>query len=638
MMSTKTVRNCPYCRTAISNKHLDEGITLTKKLLLKYFFAVNQAYKDLQRTRQNEIIQSQEKIIASLRATKTEYEKEMSLLRKDNEALHGKINRILDNHDEMKEKCEFYKESLTRDRMMNQHAHLLLEHCYHSMEDMKKKHLMQIATQQHDTDILLRQIHQEKKQVKTLHNQILTYQDSLIAKATSHRGDVELKDVQISVLHGDLMNKFGDIQQGFIPPKLLDMLETHMKVELSKEIMETARNSYKRGIVNIASLKLAQNKLLSKSCVRDEIHSAIVKHLTSCNDSDGCHNLINETRNHISAIKSEHENLSNLAFLNKLDRCDNKDAVINVKIPQAYLPNQIIQDDPNVMNFIQDSVKQKEKLLLKMAKTFAVDADAAAAVQKDEWLCAETPSKKRKPNQPTTSAPSPPPLPPPPPPPSPLPSPTLVKDKDKEELHIPIGAIVDIAKEFNSKKKKVITMVQGSKKPSADIKLNKMVCLNYNTKFFDSDVHMCDQESENVDIVNDFKNKLSPLEHRCTFVMKSGSYCFSKLHSHAQHAMYWDMTSFDVQRAYDVGAITNNELTQINKLHEEKDRFHHEIVSKDLGFCNVSKVVNMDNYYFERKKCNGTVDHGRFHFAYCNSPVWNVIDSISDDETVYDDE
>ena len=181
-------------------------------------------------------------------------------------------------------------------------------------------------------------------------------------------------------------------------------------------------------------------------------------------------------------------------------------------------------------------------------------------------------------------------------------------------------------------------MVQGSKKPSADIKLNKMVCLNYNTKFFDSDVHMCDQESENVDIVNDFKNKLCPLEHRCTFVMKSGSYCFSKLHSHAQHAMYWDMTSFDVQRAYDVGAITNNELTQINKLHEEKDRFHHEIVSKDLGFCNVSKVVNMDNYYFERKKCNGTVDHGRFHFAYCNSPVWNVIDSISDHETVYDDE
>ena len=561
----------------------------------------------------------------------------MLLLRKDNEALHGKINRILDNHDEMKEKCEFYKESSTRDRMMNQHAHLLLEHCYHSMEDMKKKHLMQLATHQHDTDILLRQIHQEKKQVKTLHNQILTYQDSLIAKATSHRVDVELKDVQISVLHGNLMNKFGDIQQGFIPPKLLDMLETHMKVELSKEIMETARNSYKRGIVNIASLKLAQNKLLSKSCVRDEIDSAIVKHLTSCNDSDGCHNLINETRNHISAIKSEHENLSNLAFLNKLDRCDNKDAVINVKIPQAYLPNQIIQDEPYVMNFIQDSVKQKEKLLLKMAKTFAVDADAVAAVQKDEWLCAETPSKK-KPNQPTTSPPSPPLLPPPPPPPSPLPSSTLVKDKEKEELRIPIGAIVDIAKEFNSKKEKVISMVQGSKTPSADIKLNKMVCLNYNTKFFDSDVHMCDQESENVDIVNDFKNKLCPLEHRCTFVMKSGSYCFSKLHSHAQHAMYWDMTNFDVQRAYDVGAITNNELTQINKLHEEKDCFHHEIVSKDLGFCNVSKVVNMDNYYFERKKCNGTVDHGKFHFAYCNSPVWNVIDSISDDETVYDDE
>ena len=394
--------------------------------------------------------------------------------------------------------------------------------------------------------------------------------------------DVELKDVQISVLHGDLMNKFGDIQQGFIPPKLSDMLETHMKVELSKEIMETARNSYKRGIVDIASLKMAQNKLLSKSCVRDEIHSAIVKHLTSCNDSSGdsCHVLINETRNHIKAIKSEHEHLSSLAFLNKLDRCDNEDAVINVKIPQAYLPNQILQDDPNVVNFIQDSVKQKEKLLLKMAKTFAVDAATAhdaAAVQKDGWLCAETPSKKRKSNQSTTSAPSSPP--PPPPPPPPLPSPTLVKDKDKEELQIPIGAIVDIAKEFNSKKEKVITMVQESKTTYADIKLNKMVCLNYNTKFFDSDVHMCDQESENVDIVNDFKNKLCPLEHRCTFVMRSGSYCFSKLHSHAQHVMYWDMTSFDVQRAYDVGAITDNELTQINKLHEEKDCFHHEIVS-----------------------------------------------------------
>ena len=197
MMSTKTVRNCPYCHTAILNKHLDEGITLTKELLLKYFFAVNQAYKDLQRTRQNEKIQNQEKIIASLRTKKTEYEKEISLLRKDNEALHAKINRILDDHDEMKEKCEFYKESSMRDRMMNQHAHLLLEHCYHSMEDMKKKHLMQIATQQHDTDILLRQIHQEKKQVTLLHKQILTYQDRLVAKATSHRVDVELKDVQI---------------------------------------------------------------------------------------------------------------------------------------------------------------------------------------------------------------------------------------------------------------------------------------------------------------------------------------------------------------------------------------------------------------------------------------------------------
>ena len=43
---------------------------------------------------------------------------------------------------------------------------------------------MQIATQQHDTDILLQQIHQEKKQVKTLDNQILTYQNKLIAKAT----------------------------------------------------------------------------------------------------------------------------------------------------------------------------------------------------------------------------------------------------------------------------------------------------------------------------------------------------------------------------------------------------------------------------------------------------------------------
>ena len=52
------------------------------------------------------------------------------------------------------------------------------------MEDMKKKHLMQLATQQHNTNILLQQIHQEKKQVKTLDNQIVTYQNELIAKVT----------------------------------------------------------------------------------------------------------------------------------------------------------------------------------------------------------------------------------------------------------------------------------------------------------------------------------------------------------------------------------------------------------------------------------------------------------------------
>ena len=120
------------------------------------------------------------------------------------------------------------------------------------------------------------------------------------------------------------------------------MLETHLKVELLKEIVETARNSYKRGIVNIASLQLAQNKLLSKSCIHDEIHSAIVKHLSSCNGSDSCHALISETRNHINAIKSEHEHLLKRAFLNKLYRHDN--TMIDVKIPQAYLPNQILQD------------------------------------------------------------------------------------------------------------------------------------------------------------------------------------------------------------------------------------------------------------------------------------------------------
>ena len=211
------------------------------------------------------------------------------------------------------------------------------------------------------------------------------------------------------------------------------MLETYLKVELLKEIVETARNSYKRGIFNIASLQLAQNKLLSKSCVHDEIHSGIMKHLSSCNDSssDSCHALIGETRNHIEAIKSEHEYLSKLAFLNKLHRRDN--TMIDVKIPQAGLPNQILQDNPNVMNFMQDSVKRKEKLLLKIAKTFNEDDDAA---QKDEqqqlkpsssWLCSETPSRKRKTYRPTT----PPPLPPSPPPP-PLPLSPQPKDKDKE--------------------------------------------------------------------------------------------------------------------------------------------------------------------------------------------------------------
>ena len=159
-----------------------------------------------------------------------------------------------------------------------------------------------------------------------------------------------------------------------------------------------------------------------------------------------------------------------------------------------------------------------------------------------------------------------------------------------------------------------------------------MVCLNYNCKFFDSDVHLCDREFENVESVGDFINKLCPLEHRCTFVMKCGSLCFSKFHTHVQHAMYWDMPSFDVQRAFDVGAITNNELTQITKLHEEKHNFHHEILSKNLGFCNVSKLVNVDSYYFARNKSNGTVDHGKFNFTSCNSPVWNVIDSISTDD------
>ena len=154
-----------------------------------------------------------------------------------------------------------------------------------------------------------------------------------------------------------------------------------------------------------------------------------------------------ETRNHTNTIKSEHEYLSNLAFLNKLD-CRNN-TIIDFKIPQAYLPNQILQHDANVISYIQDSIMQKEKVLLKVAKTF--NDDTVAAAQKGQqqqsetsWLCSETPLKKRKTYRPTT-----PPLPPPPPPSLSLSSPQR-KNKDKEELHIPLDAMVDIIKRIQS--------------------------------------------------------------------------------------------------------------------------------------------------------------------------------------------
>ena len=567
----------------------------------------------------------------------------MTQLQENISTLNAKNNSLSETLDDSREKYEFYKESASRDRTMNQHAQLLLEHCYNSMEDMKRKHHFQLASHQRDSEILVRQITEEKSQVKQLHNQILAYQNELVAKATSHCVDMELQDLKLSVLNGCLMNKFTDIQQGFMPLQLIDMLNTHLKVELSQDIAEVAHNLYVHGIVNIASLKLIQNKLFTKPCIRDEILSSIIKHLQQDGHAD-CHSIIDEMKTHINAIKNEHDNLSNLAFLRKLDRRDN--AMIDFKIPQAYLPDQILQGDPNVINYIQDAVSQKEKLLLKMAKTINGD-EAKVKVEEPtapKWLCAK---KRKLPWEETNNSVLPPP-PPPPPPPSPSSSIQTTtgalmiqnccilspKDKDAgDEMHIPLRAIVDITSEFIQKKKEAVDMVNKLHTPQTDSRLNKMVCLNYNAKFFDSDVHLCDRESDNVDNDSGFANKLCPLEHRCTFVMKCGTRCFSKYHTHVQHAMYWDMSSFDVQRAYDVGAITNNELTQISKLHEEKHRFHHEILSKNLGFCNVSKVVNVESYYFSRKKCNGTVDHGKFHFVDCNSPVWNVIDYIcSDDE------
>ena len=663
-MSTKTARNCPYCRAEISNKHLDEGITLSKKLLLKYFFVANQAYSSVMKAKQTEKLHQQHETINRLIAEKKSLDDEIKRLQENKVLYTAKNNSLSEFLDDSNEKCEFYKEASSRDRVMNHHAHLLLEHCYHSMEDMKRKHLSKLKTQQRDNDILVEQIKQEKKEVNQLHNQILVYQNELVAKATRHRVDAELKDVELSVLRGSLMNKFTDIQQGFMPLHLTNMLEKHMKVLLSNDICDVAQNSYLRGIINIASLKLVQNKLLTKPCVRDEILNAIIKHLKEEGHAD-CHALIEETRNSIKAINTEHEHLTNLAFLHKLDRCD-ADRMIDFKIPQAYLPHQLLKDDPNVLNYIQDAVKQKEKVLLEMAKRFKKThhetnvAKRKIPEEKTQWLCS---LKKRKITkqietehmkliteslQPATSttdqeltvAP-------PPPPPSPT-SParseegaSMVLDccslsakerQDEQQMHIPLGAVIDITREFIEKKKEAVEMVKQMHNPLTDAKLNKMVCLNYNCKFFDSDVHLCDREFEDVESVGDFINKLCPLEHRCTFVMKCGSLCFSKFHTHVQHAMYWDMPSFDVQRAFDVGAITNNELTQIIKLHEEKHNFHHELLSKNLGFCNVSKLVNMDSYYFARKKSDGTVDHGKFNFTFCNSPVWNVIDSVSTDD------
>ena len=111
-----------------------------------------------------------------------------------------------------------------------------------------------------------------------------------------------------------------------------------------------------------------------------------------------CHALIEETRNSIKAINTEHEHLTNLSFLHKLDRCD-ADRMIDFKIPQAYLPHQLLKDDPNVLNYIQDAVKQKEKVLLEMAKRFKEThhetnvAKRKNPEEKTQWLCS---LKKRK--------------------------------------------------------------------------------------------------------------------------------------------------------------------------------------------------------------------------------------------------
>ena len=69
---------------------------------------------------------------------------------------------------------------------------------------------------------------------------------------------------------------------------------------------------------------------------------------------------------------------------------------------------------------------------------------------------------------------------------------TLKAADEEKEMHIPLAAIIDITSEFIQKKKEAADMVKQMYTSLSDAKLNKMACVSCNTKFFDSDVHLCD--------------------------------------------------------------------------------------------------------------------------------------------------
>ena len=486
-------------------------------------------------------------------------------------------------------------------------SHEALKSAVMELSKLKQKHAERIALMEKDVIILNETISNKLSEAEKLRDQMMDYKDQIQFHSLSIRIEQELNGLSLTAMKADLLDKFGNISDDFIPEKLQEDIERRLHHTFAQQLMSLGKRHYDDSMSKLASIKVAKY-MLSKPCIREALISQLSRHLTEheeCNKD--CGKILGKFKDIMDGI----DTITGLEKITEDQILSHHRKIVKTVLPPEAVglltPSTNALIDLELSAFLKSNMPEKYKRINNFAHNLGIKESTTEAAPTATITGGTTGSATGTYN--TVRL-----LPPPPALRSSkfvpiLPNPHKRSTKDASTDPMPTGVPKKKAKasqtmktltrnmddtmciygnsifnltlkkeEFNEKFRQAKKQWKDQKSLRDAQNVTGFYCFEWNTQLLEnsdmtritcirrSQRHTLTDDGASTDIVSE----PCRLTHRCMYLMASGTFCLSSGHNYMQHAMLYDMPLSEAEELESCGIITPQQKQLVKTTMDER--------------------------------------------------------------------